>query len=182
MPVCDLSSGPLSEELPSRKIPRQLPNFHSERLSIRCGRPGPRRLFRLVVFLLSASACADVFEQAALQIPDGSSQSKLRVSICLWISLGGRLPAENGPDKTPMEPSSGSGVCSGARKWSWLPSARSGSKPGLALCSHRESHPMEFKPTALGICQTKRNKECWHKIPSAPGFVELNCFSILQLA
>jgi len=52
----------------------------------------------------------------------------------------------------------------------------------LALGSHRESHPIESMRTALHICQTTMNKECWHKLSSAPGFVELKCFSVLLLA
>jgi hypothetical protein len=109
------------EQFPSRKTPPQLPNFHSERLSIRCGRPGRRKLFRLVVFLQFSLACAELPERAARQIPDGWSQSKLLATIYLWISRGGHFSMESSLDKRPREPLIGSGVCSGVRMRSWLP-------------------------------------------------------------
>jgi hypothetical protein len=109
------------EQFPSRKTPPQLPNFHSERLSIRCGRPGRRKLFRLVVFLQFSLASAELPERAARQIPDGWSQSKLLATIYLWISRGGHFSMESSSDKRPMEPLIRSGVYSGVRMLSWLP-------------------------------------------------------------
>jgi hypothetical protein len=42
-------------------------------------------------------------EQAALQIPDALSQSKLLATIYLWIALGDHFSIESEPGKPPKE-------------------------------------------------------------------------------
>jgi hypothetical protein len=153
MLICTWSARPLSQQFPSRKTPPPLPNFHSERLSIRCVRPGRRKLFCLVVFLQFCLASAELPARAALQIPDGWSQSKLLATICLWISRGGHFSMESSADKTPMEPVVRSGVYSGVRRLSWLPCrVRLARRVALFLLANRM--PLEV----IYFCSVKNNE------------------------